>query len=218
LPTTHDREKFNKLVAPLWLIEGGDFEMRFMTILVGLVALSIAVGCGSDSDDGSASSAQSNNGSQARTGGTSSERADDEQAETRSDEGGEGGEAGSSSNKEEFVKQAAAGCSKAREDALRQLTAYTKEHRGEGRSEEEVFQEAAATVFPSAVEGEIAAIKEAGAPSDDADEIEAIVAELEATLAEARASKGLSFEEMEGLFVDPDRKLEAYGLGACSKN
>jgi len=105
-----------------------------------------------------------------------------------------------------FIRKASAACTRAREEAFKQVS-------GSGNAKNSLEAVVLATL-----QAEIAAIGALPPPAGDEGEIEGIVAEMQATLDDARRMKNASSTEIEALFGDTDKQLEAYGLAACSKS
>jgi hypothetical protein len=188
---------------------------RLTSLLVTAIAVAIAAfvaGCGSDSNGQQASGTQS--GSAATQGGDGSEaHSDGSQAQSDETEG-----SSSAPGNAELIKKAGAACTQARESAFRRIAAYRNRHRSDGLPETVLAENAARAALLSTIDAEIAAIRATAASVGGEETIEAIVAEMQKTLDEARAMKEASSAEIEDLFADTDDKLEAYGLTACSKS
>jgi hypothetical protein len=124
----------------------------------------------------------------------------------------------SSLSKAEFVKQANAACLGEREDSLEELATYQQRHRSEGLPEAVLAENAFKAVTLSTIEAEIAALRALGLPTGDDGGVEAILALLQADLDKATKLRAkLSSDEVEGYFVNANKKLRGYGLSSCTK-
>lgn len=172
--------------------KGGALKTRSISLLLAVIALTaVAAGCGSGS--GSESS-----GTQASTATTG-----------KSSEAGAG-----SAEKEAFIKRAGTACTKARESGFERIAAGGKGQKsGAAEAEDTII-----AVLLGTLRAEVGAIRSLLPPAEDEAEIGEIVTEMEAALNKAESMKGASPEEIEALFADSDKKLEAYGLAACSKS
>jgi hypothetical protein len=127
-------------------------------------------------------------------------------------------EGSASVGKAAFVKQADAVCLQKREKTLARVGPYEKKHEGEGLSEAALVRNAIKAAVLVTLEQEIAALAKLQAPAEDAEEFEAIIADLRSALDEAREANTKTSKEVENIFLPVDKELRAYGLTGCTKN
>jgi hypothetical protein len=123
----------------------------------------------------------------------------------------------SSLSKAAFIKQANAACLKERSDTLEKAVAYAKSHRSEGLPQAALTRKAIKTVEVAAITRELADLRELPPPAADKKEVEAILAEQQAGLEDAKRHLRDLSRDMEASFIKPDKRLRAYGLTKCSK-
>jgi hypothetical protein len=119
----------------------------------------------------------------------------------------------SSISKADFVQQANAICKPAQRRLLKAVVAYQKQHIDE--FSEKVVSNATRRVIEPEVERQIEAIRELGAPSGDAQEIERFFATLRKGVDEILEKKALTFEEAEGMLLAASTDAARYGLDQC---
>ncbi len=206
---------------------------RWVFAVAALVAaIAIANGCGGGGGGGSSSSETSATaGSHKEAAGSAEPKQDNTAPAGRSapagggetSGGGEGASeepksAGSgTTDKRTFIREASAACRSERAKLTRQLNTYFKGHELKGKSEAEVFSDLIGDVRIPSMEAENRRLSELEPPAGDSAEIESILAEQRHAIEMAKKLATIeSQEELEALFTNVDRRLRAYGLGACA--
>lgn len=183
-----------------------------MLLAIAIAVAGITAGCGSGSDDGSSSDGSPGTTSEGQSGDSS-----EGQSEGGSDASG-GTDGGGSIDKATFVKKASAACQQQRQGALERVAAYQAKHRGEGRSEAELTEDALKAVVLSTVAAEVAALRKLEPPSGEEREFEAVLAAVERDLEQAqKSSANSSSDEVEGSFGASSKKLGQFGIPSCAK-
>lgn len=122
-----------------------------------------------------------------------------------------------------FVKKANAACERARAGGFERVETYEKKFGSQGLSKAELTLKATRAGTLGTIEAEIAGIERLAAPPESEEEVKAILASLQAALAEAQHGKRLLIkgmtptDEVIARFKGADAKLRAYGLTRCIK-
>ena len=128
----------------------------------------------------------------------------------------------SSLSKDEFVKQAAAACNRAKKDILTRVLAYMqkREHPNETRPEgTALFAKMTKAVALPTVEKEIAEIRNLGAPAGDEDEIGEFVASEQKAIDEiSKLPHIVSRFQIERYFGPSTQLAREYGIAACGNS
>lgn len=182
--------------------------------LAALIAVAaILAGCGGDSSEETDRVTAPDASTPTSTDSTSSDSTSDSTAAEPSSNAAP--VQASSLSKAQFVKQANAICQKTKFDLNKEGEAFVKQHAG-GAQREELFGDLARTIFLPAIEAEMAAIRELGAPKGEEEEVEAILSAQQAGIDEMRElAAAAAVTELESPFAEASKKFGAYGLSAC---
>jgi hypothetical protein len=119
----------------------------------------------------------------------------------------------SSIDKTEFIEQANAICKPGKVRLVKAVVGYQKKHLNEASVK--VVPNAARTVIGPELEAQIEQIRELGAPSGDADEIEKYFALLMDGVDEIIAKKPPTFNEAERMLQPAGNSARQYGIDQC---
>jgi hypothetical protein len=119
----------------------------------------------------------------------------------------------SSIDKAEFVKQANAICKPGKARLVSAVIAYQKKHLNEASVK--VVPNAARSVIGPELDAQIEQIRDLGAPSGDAAEIEEFFAALQSGVDEIIAKKPPTFDEAERMLQPADDSARQYGIDEC---
>jgi hypothetical protein len=126
--------------------------------------------------------------------------------------------AAGSLTKAEFVEQGDAICKKANEKGSTQLIAYLKSHAGtEKPLTKEQEKELVSTVIVPLLEKQIDGLNQLGTPEEGEEEAQALIAELEDILAEAKADP-IGTAASGGPFAESEKKAKELGFKECGHN
>ena len=119
----------------------------------------------------------------------------------------------SSIDKAEFIEQANAICKPGKVRLIKAVVGYQKKHLDEASVK--VVPNAARSVIGPELEAQIEQIRELGAPSGDADEIEKYFAELQNGIDTIIAEKPPTFDEAERMLHPAGDIAIKYGIDEC---
>jgi hypothetical protein len=165
-------------------------KARWIMTLLALVAIAImAAGCGGNDDD-SASGSQSGSGSAG--GGTASVSV------------------------EEFVDQGNEACKEAQKKAFAKVGLYSRLHRDDGLSQEELRKRSFNWAILSTVEDEIEALRELPPAEGEEQSVEALLASKEAALRKAKKiEEKAELPAVVAFFDGANDKAQSLGISGC---
>lgn len=119
----------------------------------------------------------------------------------------------SSIDKGGFVEQANAICKREKDQLLSAVIAYQKKHLNEASVK--VVASTASTVIEPELDSQIEQIRDLGAPSGDAGEIEVFFTALQDGVDEITTEKPATFDEAEGMLNPAEDAAAKYGIDEC---
>jgi hypothetical protein len=188
-----------------------------MVPLLALALVALAVGCGGDDEPTTGATGAPG------TGETTEARGSDSAEGEGNEAGAEGGGGAgvppvrtSSSSKTAFLKQANAGCQRAKRNLANESESYLAKNSVKGPEQNNVLTEMVKAVLLPSFERELTAIAEAGAPPGEEQAVEALLAAGRSAIQEAEDAEEInSNEQLAIYFKKLSADLAKYGLSSC---
>ena len=187
----------------------------------GAAAVVIAVsltffGCGGSDNSTSAQNGASTEQNAAPSTEKEQTSTSKEQTSTSQDETAPPSEQ-TSASKQAFIKEADKVCEKADKRELAGLESFSKEHKKSG-SAKAWEEQLAAAVGPPALQQEAEELGELEPPEGDEEQVEAIVAAIEAGVEDGEANPGnLILPAGENSFAEAEKLAREYGMKVCGE-